>query len=385
MKNAQKNILTLAVAGIVAGMASVAAAEQIAVFDGYPDFEVEIGAAEVTYEQVFSNYTAYFQVDGEIYLTPVGSLRNTYMSIDTEEGTSWYNGADEIFYLLVGADDLESGPLEGYQLPSPFLEVTDDEDFVKVESEANIFNHYEGIKANIAYTFFKDRPLVRAVYTLSNTTEEDLSQSVWIGGDYYSDTDVTLEKTSTGGIDSGTGSLTVSDDDLWYVTGDDDRGEAILTLSTHGVDAPVVPVNIVKAMDGNDRFALQYPVVIPAGESITIIAFSEMTPTLGGYDNGIGYAAQAAADFESLEALEAAGLLAGISEESVASLVNYAPFAEVVDETTEEVTEDVSDDVIETGTESGDEVSSGGSSSGGALSFPLLLIGGLLAFRRKRA
>ncbi|WP_296983197.1 MULTISPECIES: hypothetical protein [unclassified Thalassolituus] len=392
MKNGQNNMLALAIVSVLVGMTSAVGAEPVDLGRSDLDIDVETESSEYSFDDVFGGCG--FDVedingnyDASVDVSAIGD------AIIRTDSRTYDDAYDCAFGFAVG--DITVG-VSGYETPDAIVEKTEDSSGnIKVEGGLQE-NLTEGVDARMTYSFFSDRPVVRVLYTLSNTTSADIAESVYIGGNYGSDGSTTLEATFSGQLNPDTEELDIYSNDLWYMTSDDDSSDPILTLTTHGSYADVVPVNIMKPMDGSDDFLLQYSVVIPAGESIIIMIFSEMTAYDKGFDLGIESATQSAADFESLETLERAGLLEGMSEESLASLVNYARLEgggaeeeEVVEEEAEVVEEGggVAEETEELTPETpaDDNVSSGGSSSGGALSFPLLLIGGLLAFRRKRA
>jgi hypothetical protein len=182
-----------------------------------------------------------------------------------------------------------------------------------------------GLEAQIRYNFFSARPVVRGLFSLTNTSSETISVNAAIAGDYGSDASTTVRATSDG-------DFTIDDEDFWYITDDfgapavDPRkinapsgsSDPRITLSRYGVNASVVPVN-GQTPENVGTFLLRYTVTIGAGQTVRIMVFMEMSdPTIPETA-----AVAAAADFESLAALQTAGLLTGITPAEQSQIVNY--------------------------------------------------------------
>ena len=173
-----------------------------------------------------------------------------------------------------------------------------------------------GVDAQVEYYFVPDRPLVRSLYTLTNTTNAPITTPALVMGDYWADNDITVQATDSG-------DKVVDDADRWVVT--DDNGAAsgpVATISTYGTGADVMPVTAMTVGSATppsnsiDKFGYRYDLTIPANSTRRIMLFSEMTPTVGDATAG-------AADFESLAAADAAGLLTGLDTQTQSEIVNY--------------------------------------------------------------
>lgn len=208
-----------------------------------------------------------------------------------------------------------------------------------------------GIDAQVRYTFVTGRPVVRALYSLTNTTGAPITVDAAVLGDYGSDGSTEVVATSNG-------NTVIEGNDLWYITDDQGSGgkgvkphaartgqidaptgsfDPRVTLSRYGTGAAVVPFNALTPGNGDSQtatFGFRYPVTIAAGATARLLVFAELSdPTIA-----VDGAAAAAADFESLEALQTAGLLSGISAGESSEIVNYAqpgggpdPIAEPLD------------------------------------------------------
>jgi len=180
-----------------------------------------------------------------------------------------------------------------------------------------------GVDAHLQYYFDPNRAVVRALFTLENTTGADINATVNFRGNYGSDEETTIQATQSG-------DRVVDDTDLWVVSNDsgvvgDDACmgcDPTATLATHGSGASVVPTTVTtlgggETGFGEDDWLYDYDVIIPAMGTVRILAFNEMTTTIAAATAG-------ATDFESLTAAGAAGLLTGIDAAAQAEIVNYA-------------------------------------------------------------
>ncbi|MFC1749714.1 thrombospondin type 3 repeat-containing protein [Pseudomonadota bacterium] len=173
-----------------------------------------------------------------------------------------------------------------------------------------------GINAVIQYYIPKDKPLMRALFTLTNTTGSDISAQALVAGNFGSDAPTFLQATSSGDavFDSA---------DKWYISNDSGAEGvdsinhfAAIATTRYGEGALVVPVNKHVPGAGVESFAERYDVDIPAGESVRILAFHWL-------DLNIAGATAVAANFESLAAAGAEEYLIGLSTAELASIVNY--------------------------------------------------------------
>lgn len=200
-----------------------------------------------------------------------------------------------------------------------------------------------GIDASVQYYFAPDRAVVRALYSLTNTTGAEITTDVLISGNYGSDDNTTIEA-------SQSGDMVADATDKWFVTDDTDpSGDPVITTTRYGSGASVVPGSALTPGGGSENYGMRYAVTVPANSTRRVMVFHELGQTAAAN-------AAAATDFESLSALDSAGLLEGLTAEQQAEIVNYG-----------------------SSSSSSSDTSSGG---GGAFGW-LSLFAGLLLFRRR--
>ena len=190
-----------------------------------------------------------------------------------------------------------------------------------------------GINAEVRYNFFPGRPVVRGLFSLTNTSGAAITLDATILGDFGSDSNTAVRATSNG-------DTTIETSDFWYMTDDqgggkgtaqvnprkvnapNGNGDPRITTTRYGAGAAVIPFNALTPGTAGPAVAttgLRYPVTIAAGATARIMVFMELSdPTANE-----AAAVAAAADFESLAAAQAAGLLTGISTAEQAQIVNY--------------------------------------------------------------
>jgi len=88
---------------------------------------------------------------------------------------------------------------------------------------------------------------------------------------------------------------------------------------------PVVAMSLGSPVGGSgltDNFGYRYDVTIPAGETVRVMLFNEMSEVMSG-------ALAAAPDFETLAAANTAGLLTGLTATELSEIVNYETDADL--------------------------------------------------------
>ena len=93
-----------------------------------------------------------------------------------------------------------------------------------------------GVDAQIQYQFYTARPVVRALFSLTNTTGAPIAVDPAVLSDYGSDTSTTTRSTSNG-------DTTIDNTDFWYITDEGDTGnDPRITTTRYGAGAAVVPL-----------------------------------------------------------------------------------------------------------------------------------------------
>jgi hypothetical protein len=176
-----------------------------------------------------------------------------------------------------------------------------------------------GVDAQIQYYFDPNRPVVRALYTLTNTTGSDIDVHALVSSNMGSDSETTIQDTSSG-------DTTWTAADQWLITNDNTtvgggpRYDPVSTFATWGSGATVMPSIAFLPGGGGvgnaDDIGVRYDVTVPANGTARILVFNDMNTTNAAASAG-------AADFESLAAANAAGLLTGLTPAVCSDLVNY--------------------------------------------------------------
>ncbi len=178
-----------------------------------------------------------------------------------------------------------------------------------------------GIDAQIAYYFVPTRPVVRALFSLTNTTGAPITIDPVVLSDYGSDTSTRTSATSSG-------DTTIDNADLWYITDEGSSGDdpRIMT-SRYGEGAAVVPTNALTPSDTSPMIAvsgLRYNTTVAPGSTVRIMVFMELSDP---DDAEIPNAIASAQDYTSLSTLDAAGLLNGITSDQQNEIINYVAVA----------------------------------------------------------
>jgi hypothetical protein len=185
-----------------------------------------------------------------------------------------------------------------------------------------------GVNAQIQYYFDPDRFVVRGLYTMTNTTTSAISTSALVFGNMGSDSSTTVQATSSGDLVVGTDDNWIVTDDQTTVSSTSDGSDPTNTLASHGTGAPVVPTwamtlgSPTPPNSAMDDYGMRYAVTIPAGGTVSVLVFQEMT-------NTVPLAIAHADDFASLAAANTAGLLTGLSSTQLSQIVNYGPDADL--------------------------------------------------------
>jgi hypothetical protein len=161
-------------------------------------------------------------------------------------------------------------------------------------------------------------PVLRSMLTIRNTGAAGRTVQVLMVGDLGSDEDTVVEGTSTGDI-------IASRQDRWILTsdgagtdtgGDDPTVGTVVAGAGRNVVTPTVLALVATASSPPDRVILAYNVRVPAGGTRRILNFTTLSadPAAAAID---------IANFDTIEALEATGLLADLDAATRAEVVNF--------------------------------------------------------------
>lgn len=242
--------------------------------------------------------------NGDVYTSQSSPSAFCYSDGRVVEGTDNFGDAFDCAMLLAVDGSLFVNPDSSVDLTG-----------TTVTSDV-VNNIVPGIDAQIQYHAYTNRRLIRGLFTLTNSGPGPIFVNAAILGDYGSDNDTNTLTTSNNDTN-------IENADLWFITNDNDNGDPVITTTRYGVDAEVVPLNALTPSNSAPMVAvygLRYPLDIPAGATVRIMTFHEMGPA---DDLLIPAQVAAAKDFESMTAVDAAGLIDDLDETVRASIVNY--------------------------------------------------------------
>jgi Ca2+-binding RTX toxin-like protein len=170
---------------------------------------------------------------------------------------------------------------------------------------------------NVAAQYYADpnTPVLRSFVTLENPTDEAITITFTVATNMGSDDDTVV-------VDSSSGDNTFGLDDAWVITSDDptDPSDPAITHVRYGPGASVTTQAISLLVFDNadpDGVLVEYSVTIPAFSTRSLLLFDELSPTITDASTG-------AARYDSVETLEATTLLDGLTDEQLASIVNWS-------------------------------------------------------------
>jgi hypothetical protein len=166
--------------------------------------------------------------------------------------------------------------------------------------------------------------VVRVIWVLENPTSADITETYAAETDFGSDGDTTVEETSSGGdFEDTTG---------WAVTSDDGDSDNVNLTAYQGPQPTAASPSLVEEPTDTEYWDVDFEVTVPAGET-RYLAFFAVAFDYGDCGSGTPSFAEAkaaakayAANFQSAEAVFDAGLFAGVPDEDLALIANWAPF-----------------------------------------------------------
>lgn len=225
--------------------------------------------------------------------------------------------------LAIGEGSLVGPPSRTDGLDGAFLVAVNGAGFVNPDGTLDLTGTtvtsdpvvLSGLTTRVQYYFAPTQPVARAVFSFTNATQAPISATVSVGSDAGSDGNTTVRATSSG-------NTTIENADRWILSSDSNptTGDPTLLLVRYGTGAGTT----VSSETGGygtanseylvDNFAL----TVPAGTTRRIMVFVRL-----GTDVPSNQAA--AAQFDNLATLQAAGLLAGLTPAQQSELANWAP------------------------------------------------------------
>lgn len=245
--------------------------------------------------------------NGDFYSQTTDAYGIADAALVTTGGETEYGDAFDNALILSGDGNL-------FQLPGGVVDVSGNTVLTPAPGQEIV----PGVFAQIEYHFYASRPAVRGLFKLENTNSAPVTLNAVVLSDYGSDDNTTVRSTSSG-------DTTIDNNDYWYITDEGDTGDdPRITTTRYGSGAAVVPLNALTPSDSPPSRAvsgLRYPLTIPAGDTQRIMVFMELgVPALA----DAPAQAAAAEDFESMEALDAAGLISDLDAATRGTIVNYA-------------------------------------------------------------
>jgi hypothetical protein len=259
-----------------------------------------------------------------------GSISNGIDNQSTSMLTTGGNEVSKSFFCISDATLTVGGNTYGDAFDGAFQLLLDGVAFANPDGNVDLTGNtlttdtitISGLQTTIQYYFVPDRPVIRIQYSFHNAGGSPVSVPALIGGNLGSDDDSTIQMTSDG-------DQAVERSDKWYFSndsgtvGDEPDSDPNFTLSRFFDGAEVIPTSV--AFPGNetedgyyDFFTEKYDITVQPGTTARILIFCQLSSSNADAQAG-------AADFETLEAAQNAGLLNGLSASEINEIVNGGP------------------------------------------------------------
>jgi hypothetical protein len=165
-----------------------------------------------------------------------------------------------------------------------------------------------GLNVTQRYTALADSPTIRVLLSLTNPTGAPISSTIVVGGNLGSDTDTTIEATSSG-------DTTFSEADRWLITSDGvTASDPVNTFVFFGPGAANTPT---VATIVTDQITVTFAVTVPAGATQNLLFFGRLAETASDAEASV-------TAFDAVSTAEAAGFLAGLSATDRTATVNWS-------------------------------------------------------------
>jgi hypothetical protein len=177
-----------------------------------------------------------------------------------------------------------------------------------------------GVDAQVQFTFFNNLPIVRALYSFTNTGAAATLNMKW-EMNLGSDAATKIERTSTGGA-----ALTAAD--RWVVSSDAGAGDLVNTLVRYGPNAPHTPDSSPYLLAGgsndllSDQYNLSFGAAGTSNSVMRLMMFGVLTSVSGGQAAGVQSAINFASVFNDYSAMTANHLFDGLPSDTQ-NIVNW--------------------------------------------------------------
>jgi hypothetical protein len=206
-------------------------------------------------------------------------------------------------------------PSQVYQSPGGTVDVT-------ANSVIGTTQVMSGLNVHSELYFASSKAVVRSILFMQNPTGAPITVNVESGNNLGSDNNTLIVATS-----SGDSSFTFPTDHWWVSCQQSEGGcpppgtpsplsDPVLTFAISQANAPLQPASFEGPVTGNDRIYLHWPVTVPAGATVALMMFVQLSDT----------PAHAEADallFNTTESMQASGYLAGLTQTQLAEILNF--------------------------------------------------------------
>jgi len=172
-----------------------------------------------------------------------------------------------------------------------------------------------GLTVGEQFFFDPATPTVRAVYSYTNPSGAPITATIQWGHNLGSDANTIIVTTS-----SGDNILTVAD--RWLITAPAPppapvQNDPTLSFVRYGPGTVLMPSSTPLTPGPNDKYADQYTVTVPAGQTRRLMFFGQLSQNNPSAIASIG-------TFNSNATLQSAGLLAGLTAQQQSEIVNWS-------------------------------------------------------------
>lgn len=168
-----------------------------------------------------------------------------------------------------------------------------------------------GFQVNLEYFVFPDPALIRAYFSITNVTDSTVMPQIVFAGDVGSDSNTNI-------LDTGDGDTTLTAADEFVISDDSPSGSAgndpVVSFTFFGDGELVMPSS--NELTDTDDYNTIFDLELAPGETQALLLF-------GGISASLLDAQELVAELASLETLNDAGYLDGLTPGQIADVVNY--------------------------------------------------------------